>query len=90
MTTQIALLRGINVGGHKMVAMADLRTLITQLGFADVRSLLQSGNVVFTGGSRTGSRHLGQHPRHNPGTEYHRQDRKNRDLGERNEDREVQ
>ena len=56
MTTQIALLRGINVGGHKMVAMADLRTLITQLGFADVRSLLQSGNVVFTGGSRTGSR----------------------------------
>lgn len=56
MTTLIALLRGINVGGHKLVAMADLRNLLTQLGFADVRSLLQSGNLVFRGGSRRGSR----------------------------------
>ena len=56
MTTQIALLRGINVGGHKQVAMADLRDLLTQLGFADVRSLLQSGNLVFRSGPRTGSR----------------------------------
>ena len=47
MTTNIALLRGINVGGHKLVSMADLRALLTQLGFADVRSLLQSGNLVF-------------------------------------------
>jgi uncharacterized protein (DUF1697 family) len=45
---QIALLRGINVGRAKRVAMADLRTLIEQLGYADVRTLLNSGNVVFT------------------------------------------
>jgi uncharacterized protein (DUF1697 family) len=43
----IALLRGINVGGHKQISMTDLRDLLTQLGFADVRSLLQSGNLVF-------------------------------------------
>jgi uncharacterized protein (DUF1697 family) len=49
MTTYIGLLRGINVGGNKMVAMADLRALIAGLGFADVTTLLQSGNVVFRG-----------------------------------------
>jgi uncharacterized protein (DUF1697 family) len=43
----VALIRGINVGGHKMVAMADLCELVTKLGFADARSLLQSGNLVF-------------------------------------------
>ena len=47
MTTYIGLLRGINVGGNKMVAMADLRDMITKLGFSDVKTLLQSGNVVF-------------------------------------------
>ena len=49
MTTLIALLRGINVGGNKMVAMSDLRALVTKLGFCDVTTLLQSGNVVFRG-----------------------------------------
>jgi len=47
LTTHIALLRGINVGGNKKVAMADLRELLNALGFADPRSLLQSGNLVF-------------------------------------------
>lgn len=52
---RIALLRGINVGGNKMVAMADLRALLTRLGFADVQSVLQSGNLVFSlrGASRS-------------------------------------
>ena len=45
---RIALLRGVNVGGNKMVAMADLRALLTRLGFGDVESLLQSGNLVFS------------------------------------------
>lgn len=54
MTTHIALLRGINVGGHKPVAMADLRAWLARVGFADVRSLLQSGNLVFRGGTRRG------------------------------------
>jgi uncharacterized protein (DUF1697 family) len=53
-TTHLALLRGINVGGHKQVAMADLRDLLTRLGFADAQSLLQSGNLIFRGGSRSG------------------------------------
>src|ERR1700691_6060260 len=49
----IALLRGVNVGGHRAVAMSDLRDLITDLGFSDARTLLQSGNLVFRGDGRT-------------------------------------
>ena len=45
----IALLRAINVAGHNLVAMSDLRELIEQLGFTEVQTLLQSGNVVFHG-----------------------------------------
>ena len=44
----IALLRGVNVGRAKRVAMADLRKLIEDLGYADVRSVLNSGNIVFS------------------------------------------
>ena len=44
----IALIRGINVGKAKRVAMADLRALAEGFGYADVRTLLNSGNVVFT------------------------------------------
>lgn len=63
MTTYIALLRGINVGGHKNVAMADLRDLFVELGFGEVRTLLQSGNVVFRARSRptTGLEQLLEH-----------------------------
>jgi uncharacterized protein (DUF1697 family) len=43
----IALLRGINVGRAKRVAMADLRRLVGELGCTDVRTLLNSGNLVF-------------------------------------------
>src|SRR5262245_8421476 len=48
--THIAFLRAINVGGHKPVAMADLRDLLSELGFGDPRSLLQSGNLIFDAG----------------------------------------
>ncbi|MCP3820847.1 DUF1697 domain-containing protein [Streptomyces sp. A3M-1-3] len=48
MTTYVALLRGINVGGHRKVPMADLRTLVAELGHGDVRTYLQSGNAVFS------------------------------------------
>ena len=50
----VALLRGINAGRARRIAMADLRKLVADLGFADVRSMLNSGNVVFRGGSRAG------------------------------------
>ena len=48
MTSFIALLRGINVSGQRKVPMADLRALCTGLGWEDVRSYIQSGNVVFS------------------------------------------
>src|ERR1700675_4115450 len=54
-TTHIALLRGINVGGHRMVGMTNLRNFLTELGFEHVRSLLQSGNLVFGSRSRFGA-----------------------------------
>lgn len=44
----IALLRGINVGKAKRVAMADLRTLCEGLGYGDVKTLLNSGNLIFS------------------------------------------
>lgn len=47
MPTHIALLRGINVGGHKQIAMAHLKSLFESLGFTNVRTLLNSGNVLF-------------------------------------------
>jgi uncharacterized protein (DUF1697 family) len=43
----VALLRGINLASKRRVAMADLRAWLTELGYEDVRTLLQSGNVVF-------------------------------------------
>jgi uncharacterized protein (DUF1697 family) len=48
--TWVALLRGINVGRAKRVAMGDLRALLESLGYGDVRTHGQSGNVVFTAG----------------------------------------
>jgi uncharacterized protein (DUF1697 family) len=43
----VALLRAINVGGTAKLPMADLRTLCTALGWQEVRTYIQSGNIVF-------------------------------------------
>lgn len=43
-----ALLRGVNVGGHRRLSMADLRALLEGLGYRDVATYLQSGQAVFT------------------------------------------
>jgi len=51
MTTWIALLRGVNVGGHNTLPMKALRTLLTDLGFANVATYIQSGNCVFDSGA---------------------------------------
>ncbi len=48
MATHVALLRGINVGKAKRVDMAELRALVEALGYGEVRTLLNSGNVVFS------------------------------------------
>jgi uncharacterized protein (DUF1697 family) len=55
MAKYIALLRGINVGGHKLIAMSDLSEMLESLKFTGVKTLLQSGNVVFQSGKQTGS-----------------------------------
>ncbi|TVR46360.1 MAG: DUF1697 domain-containing protein [Puniceicoccaceae bacterium] len=44
----VALLRGINVGGHATVPMKQLRAICSSLGWGNIRTLLNSGNVVFT------------------------------------------
>jgi uncharacterized protein (DUF1697 family) len=51
-TRLVALLRGINVGKAKRVAMADLRALMEDLGHTDVATVLMSGNVVFSSSKR--------------------------------------
>ena len=43
----VALLRGINVGGKTLIRMADLKTCIEMLGYANVRTYINSGNVLF-------------------------------------------
>jgi uncharacterized protein (DUF1697 family) len=53
-TIHIALLRAINVGGHRPITMAGLLDLLTELGFDGAQSLLQSGNLVFRNQERTG------------------------------------
>lgn len=47
---RIALLRGINVGGHRKLPMADLRALLADVGLTDVATYIQSGNAVFSAG----------------------------------------
>ena len=46
-TRFLALLRGINVGGHNIIAKDDLRACFQDLGFGGVRTYIQSGNIVF-------------------------------------------
>ena len=48
MGRDVALLRGINVGGQRRVPMAELRAVAEELGFADARTLIASGNLVFS------------------------------------------
>ena len=47
MKVYIALLRGINVSGKKKIPMADLRAMLTNMGLTNVKTYIQSGNVVF-------------------------------------------
>ena len=47
MASYVALLRGVNVGGHRRVSMATLRTVFESLGHVDVATYIASGNVVF-------------------------------------------
>jgi uncharacterized protein (DUF1697 family) len=53
MPVYVAMIRGINVGGHKIVRMADLRKSCAALGFTEVETYIQSGNVIFKTGKGT-------------------------------------
>ncbi len=55
MTKKIALLRGINVGGKRKVLMKDLKALFEKLGYTDVVTYIQSGNVIFDSNSSLGT-----------------------------------
>ena len=55
MTTYIALLRAVNVAGQNLIGMPALCDFVRKLGFADAKSLLQSGNLVFRGEKQTGA-----------------------------------
>lgn len=48
MRTHVALLRGINVGGNNKVPMKELRGLVSSLGYGEVETYIQSGNVVLS------------------------------------------
>ncbi|HEY0389359.1 MAG TPA: DUF1697 domain-containing protein [Gaiellales bacterium] len=50
MSRLVALLRGVNLGAARRLPMADLRASMERLGYDDVHTVLQSGNVVYTGG----------------------------------------
>lgn len=57
-SSYVALLRGVNVGGKGRVPMKELRALFESLGLEDVRTLIQSGNVIFRSASKPSSRTL--------------------------------
>ena len=48
MKRYIALLRGVNISGKNKISMPELKTYFTELGYADVLTYLNSGNVVFS------------------------------------------
>ena len=52
MNKKIAILRGINVGGKRKILMADLRGLFEDMGFTNIVTYIQSGNVIFNSGTK--------------------------------------
>lgn len=60
MPTFIALLRGVNLGKAKRVPMAELRALLSELGYSNVATLLNSGNAVFSATKGTPVKHAAQ------------------------------
>ena len=57
MNTYIAILRGINVSGQKKIKMADLKQYVEEAGLEQVRTYIQSGNIVFTSSSNSAEAH---------------------------------
>ena len=53
-TLHIALLRSVNLAGRNKITMSDLKDMLSDIGFSQVRSLLQSGNLVFESRGKSG------------------------------------
>lgn len=51
MPTYISILRGINISGHRIIKMEALRGMYAKLGYADIQTYIQSGNVIFRSSS---------------------------------------
>jgi uncharacterized protein (DUF1697 family) len=60
MTTYISILRGINVSGYKKIRMAELKDLYEMIGFTEVVTYIQSGNVIFKAEDIVPAVHLGK------------------------------
>jgi uncharacterized protein (DUF1697 family) len=58
--TYVALLRGVNVGGRNNVSMAALKQCLEQIGLVNVRTLIQSGNVIFESGEKSSAKLTGR------------------------------
>lgn len=56
MNTYIALLRGINIGGNHILPMKELVAILETLGFENIQTYIQSGNVVFRSGKKIGAK----------------------------------
>ena len=56
MQTYVSILRGINVGGHKKIKMADLKSVLEENGLKAVTTYIQSGNLIFNAGKTTESK----------------------------------
>jgi len=56
MPSSVALLRGINVGGRNLIGMPDLAACFRDAGYQDVRTYIQSGNVLFTANLAAGAK----------------------------------
>jgi len=57
MRTHVALLRAINVGGYNLISMSELKNRLLEAGFEDVKTILQSGNVVFRASAKMSVQH---------------------------------
>lgn len=68
MTIYIALLRGINVGGHRLIKMSDLKQLLETMGLDKVQTYIQSGNVLFV--TKQDSKQLSQRIQHEIETKF--------------------
>ncbi|MDO6436779.1 DUF1697 domain-containing protein [Cyclobacterium sp. 1_MG-2023] len=58
MDKKIAILRGINVGGKRKILMVDLKSLFEEIGYSEISTYIQSGNVIFTSADKADEKEM--------------------------------